>query len=65
LLPSSLLFNPTTVTKTQLIIEIEAYAAAKATGNQVLIVRSGTTLNDLLSKLPEELLPEKQVDSLN
>lgn len=50
------------MTKTQLIEEIEAYAAAKSTGNVTLMQRSAAMLKQLLDKLPEELLPEPKAD---
>lgn len=45
---------------TDLIAEIEAYAAAKASGNVLLARRQGGVLQGLLGQLPEEL-PEREV----
>jgi hypothetical protein len=43
----------------ELLVEIEAYAAAKASGNQLLLQRQKQMLETALNKLPEEL-PEKE-----
>ena len=45
-----------------LILEIEAYASAKASGNGLLIKRQGESLQSLLNQLPEEL-PEREQES--
>jgi len=41
-----------------LILEIEAYASAKTSGNPLLVKRQGEIISSLLEKLPEEI-PEK------
>lgn len=41
--------------KLDLIAEINSYAAAKASGDQILVERQGQVLSELLNKLPAEL----------
>lgn len=43
----------------ELLVEIEAYAAAKASGNQLLLERQKQVLETALNRLPEEL-PERE-----
>ena len=45
------------MTKQVLIEAIEAYAAAKSTGNPTLIQFAGTSLQQMLAKLPDDLTP--------
>lgn len=45
------------MTKQHLVQEIEAYAAARASGNTTLIQRSIAALQQALSALPDELTP--------
>lgn len=48
------------MSKQELIDEMEAYAAARATNNPLLIKRTIKTLTELLDKLPDELTEKKQ-----
>jgi len=41
------------MTKQDLATAIEAYAAAKSTGNPTLIQFAGTTLQEMLARLPD------------
>jgi uncharacterized small protein (DUF1192 family) len=45
--------------KTDLIAEIDAYAAAKASGNQLLLARSVNALQSTLALLPDEIAEVK------
>lgn len=44
------------MSKNDLIAEIEAYAASKTSGNELLIIRAAQMLKHLLDQLPEKLL---------
>lgn len=41
--------------KTDLIAEIDAYAAARASGNQLLIARSVNAMQGIFAALPDEI----------
>lgn len=53
------------MTKQQLVQEIEAYAAARASGNTTLIQRSIAALQQALSALPDELTTPPQSNEPN
>lgn len=45
------------MTKTELTTEIDAFVAARLSGNELLARRQLKVLNELMEKLPEDLTP--------
>lgn len=56
---------PSCLKLSELTAEIEAYAAAKASGNPLLIQRQGIILQGLLQSLPPELPTKEQPPDSN